>query len=147
MNAYRDLAASYDRLTNDVDYVAVVAFYKEILSHEGKLPRTAVDLACGTASIAKLLAEDGLQVTAVDLSEDMLAVAWEKTAEFICKYFLKGSRIVIEGRLQSTNYTDDKGVKRYGVDVIVENVEFGGSKKPAATNDYGNSFYDEVYFG
>jgi len=91
MNAYRDLAASYDRLTNDVDYVAVVAFYKEILSHEGKLPRTAVDLACGTASIAKLLAEDGLQVTAVDLSEDMLAVAWEKTADmdnqplFVCQ--------------------------------------------------------------
>lgn len=74
-------------------------------------------------------------------------VAWEKTAEFICKYFLKGSHIVIEGRLQSTNYTDDKGIKRYGVDVIVENVEFGGSKNPAATNDYGDSFSDEVYFG
>lgn len=74
-------------------------------------------------------------------------VAWEKTAEFICRYFLKGSRIVIEGHLQSTNYTDDRGVKRYAIDVIVENVEFGGSKKPAATNDYGNSFSDEVYFG
>ena len=91
MNAYRDLAASYDRLTNDVDYEAVVAFYKEIWKLEGKMPRTAVDLACGTGSVAKLLAEDGLQVTAVDMSEDMLTVAWEKTAHmegqpmFICQ--------------------------------------------------------------
>ena len=80
MNAYKNLAASYDRLTNDVDYEAVVAFYKEILAREGLTPRTAVDLACGTGSVAILLAKDGLQVTAVDMSEDMLAVASQKAA-------------------------------------------------------------------
>ena len=74
MDAYQALAASYDRLTNDVDYEAVVAFYKEILTREGVCPRTAVDLACGTGSVAMLLAEAGLQVTAVDMSEDMLKI-------------------------------------------------------------------------
>ena len=78
MDAYKALAASYDRLTNDVDYEAVVAFYKEILAREGVSPRSAVDLACGTASVAELLAKDGLQVTAVDMSEDMLTVAAQK---------------------------------------------------------------------
>ena len=78
MDAYKALAVSYDRLTNDVDYEAVVAFYKEILAREGVSPRTAVDLACGTGSVAMLLAKDGLQVTAVDMSEDMLTVAAEK---------------------------------------------------------------------
>ena len=91
MNAYISLASSYDRLTNDVDYAAVVAFYDRILSREGLRPRTAVDLACGTGSVALILAEKGLQVTAVDLSEDMLCVAAQKAMEaelpirFVCQ--------------------------------------------------------------
>ena len=83
MDAYKALAVSYDRLTNDVDYEAVVAFYKEILAREGVTPRTAVDLACGTGSVAILLAEQGLQVTAVDMSEDMLTVASQKAVDMI----------------------------------------------------------------
>ena len=80
MGAYEALAVSYDRLTNDVDYEAAVAFYREILKREGIRPRTAVDLACGTGSVTELLARDGLSVTGVDLSEDMLTVAASKTA-------------------------------------------------------------------
>ena len=91
MNAYRDLAASYDRLTNDVDYEATVEFYNAILAQEGAKPRTAVDLACGTGSVSAILARQGLRVTGVDMSEDMLSVAWEKTADmdnqpmFVCQ--------------------------------------------------------------
>ena len=79
MNAYHALAGSYDRLTNDVDYRAVVDFYNQIIHREGLNPRTAVDLACGTGSVALILAEQGLSVTAVDMSEDMLTAAMEKT--------------------------------------------------------------------
>ena len=78
MGAYHALAASYDRLTNDVDYRATVDFYYAILKQEGLKPRTAVDLACGTGSVALLLAAEGLKVTGVDMSEEMLMVAWEK---------------------------------------------------------------------
>ena len=91
MDAYKALAASYDRLTNDVDYAAVVDFYNQILSREGLRPRTAVDLACGTGSVAIRLAEQGLQVTAVDMSEDMLTVACQKAGamenppRFVCQ--------------------------------------------------------------
>ena len=56
MGAYEALAISYDRLTNDVDYQATVAFYREILKREGLHPITAVDLACGTGSVAAILA-------------------------------------------------------------------------------------------
>ena len=56
MGAYEALAASYDRLTNDVDYEATVDFYYEILKREGMQPRTAVDLACGTGSVSAILA-------------------------------------------------------------------------------------------
>ena len=91
MQAYHELAFSYDRLTNDVDYAAVVAFYQEILDREGIQPRTAVDLACGTGSVALLLAQLGLQVTAVDMSEEMLCQAAQKAQElenppvFVCQ--------------------------------------------------------------
>ena len=81
MDAYHELAQSYDRLTNDVDYDATVDFYFEILSREGLVPRTAVDLACGTGSVALRLAQKGLQVTAVDMSWEMLMVAQQKAAE------------------------------------------------------------------
>ena len=78
MGAYGALAASYDRLTHDVDYAAVVDFYFQILAQEGLKPRTAVDLACGTGSVTALLAQRGLQVTGVDMSEEMLCVASQK---------------------------------------------------------------------
>ncbi len=91
MDCYENLAVSYDRLTNDVDYEAVVDFYRQILDREGLRPRTAVDLACGTGSVTALLARQGLDVIGVDLSEDMLTVAQQKTAEldnpprFVCQ--------------------------------------------------------------
>ena len=91
MDAYHELAVSYDRLTNDVNYKATVDFYFEILKREGLKPRTAVDLACGTGSVTVLLAQAGLQVTGVDLSEEMLTVAVQKAQEledpplFVCQ--------------------------------------------------------------
>ena len=81
MDAYHELAQSYDRLTNDVDYDATVEFYFEILKREGLNPRTAVDLACGTGSVAMRLARRGMQVTAVDMSWEMLMVAQQKAQE------------------------------------------------------------------
>ena len=91
MEAYHALAESYDRLTNDVDYKEVVEFYFQILQCENLQPRTAVDLACGTGSVAVLLAEKGLNVVAVDMSEEMLCVASQKAQElenppiFVCQ--------------------------------------------------------------
>ena len=81
MNAYQNLAASYDRLTNDVDYESWVDFAHAILEKEGLKPRTVADLACGTGSATRILARRGYQVTAVDLSEEMLTEAMDKCAD------------------------------------------------------------------
>lgn len=95
MNAYGALAESYDRLTNDVDYDAVVDFYFSILEREGLSPKTAVDLACGTGSVAIRLADNGLSVIGVDLSEEMLCVATSKidghgnVPTFVCQDLTK----------------------------------------------------------
>ena len=91
MDAYHALAKSYDRLTNDVDYRSVVDFYWQILEREGVAPRTAADLACGTGSVAVLLAEKGIRVVAVDMSEEMLCEAAQKAEhlqnrpQFVCQ--------------------------------------------------------------
>lgn len=55
-------------------------------------------------------------------------VAFGKTADFISKYFHKGMRIAIEGRIQTGSYTNKDGVKVYTTDVVVENAEFAESK-------------------
>ena len=91
MNAYHALASSYDRLTQDVNYEAIVAFYHEILKKEGVAPKSAIDLACGTGSVALLLAQRYNRVLGVDMSEEMLTVACQRAQEqgnmptFICQ--------------------------------------------------------------
>ena len=81
MGAYEALAASYDRLTNDVDYEATVAFYREILQQEGLRPRTAVDLACGTGVKTCRLAAKGYELIGVDISPEMLMEANARAGE------------------------------------------------------------------
>ena len=91
MDAYHELAKSYDRLTNDVDYEATVEFYTQILQREGLHPRTVVDLACGTGSVTEILARKGYAVTGVDMSEEMLTEAMAKVMDmeqpprFVCQ--------------------------------------------------------------
>lgn len=56
-------------------------------------------------------------------------VCWRNTAEFVSRYFAKGSLAVVEGRLQVREYTDRDGNKRYVTEVISDNVYFGESRK------------------
>lgn len=59
-------------------------------------------------------------------------VAWRKTAEFLTKYFFKGSLIVVSGRLQVRSWTDNDGNKRRTAEIVADNIYFGGSKKDTA---------------
>lgn len=55
--------------------------------------------------------------------------AWRSTADFVGKYFTKGSLIVVEGRIQVRNYTDKDNNKRTATEIVANSVYFGGSKK------------------
>ena len=55
-------------------------------------------------------------------------VAWRQQAEFVSKYFQKGSLIAIEGSLQTRQYQDKNGNNRTAVEVVANNVNFAGSK-------------------
>ncbi len=62
-------------------------------------------------------------------------VAFGKSAEFLGKYGSKGTKFVVDGRLQTGSYTNKEGVRVFTTDVIVEHMEFAESKK-----DGGSSF-------
>ena len=62
-------------------------------------------------------------------------VAWNKTAEFVSKYFSKGQQVGVIGRIQTRNYDDEQGVKHYITEVIAEEVYFAGDKKDATQNE------------
>ena len=60
--------------------------------------------------------------------------AWRQTADFVSKYFSKGKCILIEGKLQNNNYTDQNGVKQYRNAIIADSVAFCGDKSGGQQN-------------
>ena len=60
-------------------------------------------------------------------------VAWRQTAEFVCKYFQKGSMIAVTGSIQVRNYEDKQGNKRKAVEIQANEVSFTGSKRESGS--------------
>ena len=68
-------------------------------------------------------------------------VAFGRSGEFAEKYFHKGTKIVVTGRIQTGSYTNKDGVKVYTTDVVAEDQEFAESKNSSAGNggNFGGS--------
>lgn len=92
-----------------------------------ELRHTASDLAVTTFTIAvnRRYARTGeeRQTDFIDI------VAWRNNAEFVCKYFQKGSLIAIEGSIQTRTYQDKDGKNRKVFEVVANNVQFAESKR------------------
>lgn len=56
-------------------------------------------------------------------------IAWRQSAEFVSKYFKKGSMIAIDGSLQTRNYQDKNGNSHTAVEVVANNISFAGAKR------------------
>ena len=121
------------------------------LTRDPELRRTGSGLAVASFSVA---VERDYQSTETGKKEvDFInCVAWRQTGEFVNKWFTKGSMIVVSGRLQIRNWTDDNGIKRTIAEVVAENVYFGESKKDrdareANVNTYNNNTYTAPNYG
>ncbi len=55
-------------------------------------------------------------------------VAWRSTAEFVCRYFQKGSLIAVDGSIQTRSYQDKNGNNRKAFEIVANNVNFAGGK-------------------
>ena len=65
-------------------------------------------------------------------------VAWRQTAEFVSKYFQKGSMAVVSGRLQIRDWTDRDGGKRRSAEVVIDSIYFGESRRREGSE--GNNY-------
>ena len=65
--------------------------------------------------------------------------AWRQTAEFVSKYFAKGSMAVVSGRLQIREWNDREGNKRRSAEVVADNIYFGESKRRDGGDNHGAS--------
>ena len=89
--------------------------------------------------------QNGISVTSFSIAVDrpgsqdttdfIPVVAWRQTAEFVCKYFRKGQRIGLTGKLTSRKYEDRDGNKRTAYEVVADRVEFVESKPKADSLD------------
>lgn len=63
-------------------------------------------------------------------------VAWRQQAEFVSKYFRKGSRICLEGSIRTRSYDDKQGQRRYVTEVICDHIEFAANKASSGGSQY-----------
>ena len=71
-------------------------------------------------------------------------VAWRQTAEFICKYFRKGSALCVTGSIQTRSWQDNQGQRRYATEVVVDDAMFVDSRNESA-GAQGGSYVPDAY--
>ena len=105
------------------------------LTADPELKKTNSDISVTSFS----LAVDRNYGKGADRQTDFInCVAWRQTAEFISRYFHKGSMIAVEGSIQTSSYTDKNGNNRKQVEVVANNVSFCGSKSESGTTGAAN---------
>ena len=96
------------------------------LTYEPELRKTTSDVSVLRFQVA---CDRSYQRAGAERQADFIdCVAWRQTAEFISRYFHKGSMIAVEGTIQTSNYTDKNGNNRKQTEVLANNVSFCGSK-------------------
>ena len=73
-------------------------------------------------------------------------VAWRQSAEFVSKYFHKGSMAVVSGRLPIRQYQDREGNNRTAAEVVSDNVYFGESRRDSDNRASGDSGYSNASY-
>lgn len=103
---------------------------------------TGVAVARVTIAVNRRFARDGQQT-----ADFIGCVAWRQTAEFICKYFKKGSMIAVVGNIQTRSWDGQDGKKQYATDVVIDEAYFTGSRAETGTagaqGNYGG--YSQSY--
>ena len=79
--SYNEFAGVYDILMKDAEYKKRTSYLSKLFKKHGKMPKLLLDLACGTGGFSIAFAKKGIEVIGVDMSEEMLSVAREKTAQ------------------------------------------------------------------
>ena len=102
-----------------------------ILEGPGDLPEPGIKSG---SLVSPTMADRPYQKDGKEREADFInVVAWKKTAEFVGRYFNKGSMIAIQGRIQTRKYTDRNGNNRTAFEVVADNVSFCGGRGSGST--------------
>lgn len=116
---YKSFAYIYDRLMYDIDYAAWTDYMEEIFKKYKRKPELVLDLGCGTGSLCLEMSKRGYDMIGIDISEDMLSCAREKSAaagqnnilfinQDMAGFELYGTVDAILCLMDSINYVTDK---------------------------------------
>lgn len=101
---------------------------------EMRQTQTGKTVALFTLAVNRRFAKEGQQK-----ADFIRCIAWEKTAEFIQRYFTKGSMLAVVGEIQTRTYDDQSGKKNYVTEILVAEAHFTGEK---SKNEYSQPFPD-----
>ena len=106
------------------------------LTRDPEMRQTPQGVSVASFSIAvnRRFAKEGQQQ-----ADFINCVAWRQQAEFICKYFQKGSMIAVTGSIQTRSWDGQDGKKQYATDVVVDEVYFTGSRTETGTSGFNQS--------
>ena len=99
------------------------------LGADPELRYTPGGAAVATISVATNMVWKDKDGNQQEKTEWHRVVAWRRTAEFLGEYVKKGALIYVEGRLETRNWEDKDGVKRYTTEVIADSIETVGGRK------------------
>ena len=101
---------------------------------ELKTTPSGVSVCSFTLAVNRKYSKEGEQT-----ADFINCVAWRERAEFIAKYFKKGSSLCIMGAIQTRNFTDQNGGKRYVTEVLVDDARFVDSKNDGSQTASGTA--------
>jgi len=96
-----------------------------------------------TVAVNRRSSKDDSQQTADFIN----CVAWRSTAEFVSRYFRKGSSICVVGSIQTRSWTDQQGQKRYATEVVIDEANFVDAKSENGGARQGSAPYTPETFG
>ena len=114
------------------------------LTADPELKQTPSGVSVCTFSIAvnrRFTSKDSTQQSQADFFN---VTAWRATAEFVSKYFRKGSSICVIGSLQNRTWNDQQGVKHYATDIIADEVNFVDSRSESGASSHA-SYTPDAY--
>lgn len=172
MDAYTGFAEVYDMFMDNIPYEEWCGYLMELLQEYGVSDGLVLDLGCGTGTLTRLLAEEGYDMIGIDISEDMLEIAMEKSAaessnilylqqdmrEFelygtvraivsICdsmNYIMEYEELVQVLRL-ANNYLDPGGVFIFDMNTPYKYRELLGEQTIAENREEGSFIWENYY--
>jgi len=109
---------------------------------ELKQTNTGIPVSSFTVAVNRRFASksDSQQAQGAQTADFINVIAWRSNAEFVSRYFKKGSSICVIGSIQTRNWVDQQGAKRYSTEVVADEINFVDSKSEGGASYQDNSY-------